>query len=60
MVHAVEIGALSDDPQTLVHGQHFGSSCTKDRLRIGQYKFIHNVRLTCWTLLLNVLPPARL
>ena len=30
--HAFEIGALRDDAQIFVHGQHFGGACPEDSL----------------------------
>jgi hypothetical protein len=42
MVHAVEIGALRNDAQVLVHGQNLGRTCPEDRLRIGKDNLIHD------------------
>jgi hypothetical protein len=47
VIHAIEIGALGNDAEPLVHGQNFCRASSEDRLRIGQDEFLHDVRLTC-------------
>jgi hypothetical protein len=47
MLQTLQISALRNDAQILVHGQYLGSPCTENRLRIGQDYFIHDVCLAC-------------
>jgi hypothetical protein len=30
--HAFQIGALRNNPEIFIHGQHLGSACTEDSL----------------------------
>ena len=47
MQHAIEVGALGNDAQVLVHGQHLGGAGAEDCLRIGKNDLVHVVRLFC-------------
>ena len=47
MVHALQIRALRDDAQILVHGQNLGGAGPEDRLRIGQDDLVHDVCSAC-------------
>jgi len=41
MVHAVQVSALRNDAQVLVHGQYFCGTGAEDGLRIGQNDLVH-------------------
>jgi hypothetical protein len=45
MVQSIQIRALSNDAQVVIHSQHLGGACAKNCLRIGQDYLVHDARL---------------